>query len=293
MPEVTVLLPTHDHASTLPFALECVQRQTVEDLEIVVVGDGVGDDTREVVRQRAREDDRIQLLDRPKGERNGERHRHEALASARGRIVCYACDDDLWLPWHVDTLREALVEADFAHTLPLTFDGEGHAGAMLFDASHPGNRACMERHRIGFGLASAGHTLEAYRRLPHGWRPAPPEVASDLHMWRQFMDASARIHSLFRPTVLNFGAPFRRDWSAARRAQELASWMPMLQSSEAERRVAHLALDAAGRRYGAGLALHCELRDWYDAFRAARRGRFWRVPRLLHELRRTLRRYPV
>jgi glycosyltransferase involved in cell wall biosynthesis len=90
MPVATVVLPTHDHATTLPYALESVQRQTVEDLEIVVVGDGVGDDTREVVAARMREDARIRFLDRPKGERHGERHRHEALAGARGRIVCYA-----------------------------------------------------------------------------------------------------------------------------------------------------------------------------------------------------------
>jgi glycosyltransferase involved in cell wall biosynthesis len=291
--EVTVLLPTHDHASTLPFALESVQRQSVEDLEILVVGDGVGDDTREVVAKRSAEDDRIRFLDRPKGERNGERHRHQALSAARGRLVCYACDDDLWLPWHVETLRSALGDADFAHTLPLVFDAEGRAGAMLFDATHPGNRACMERHRIGFGLASAGHTLEAYRRLPHGWRPAPLQVASDLYMWRQFMDAGMRIRSLFRPTVLSFGAPYRRGWSAARRAGELADWTHLLRAPDAEQRVAHLALDAAGRRYGASLALRFEVRDWYDAYRAARRGPFWRLPGLLRELSRTFRRYPV
>jgi len=293
MPAATVVLPTHDHASTLPHALDAVQRQTVADLEIVVVGDGVRDDTREVVAARMREDARIRFLDRPKGERHGERHRHEALTDARGAIVCYACDDDLWLPWHVETLRSALEGADFAHVLPLDMDADGRALVTLFDAAHPGNRAGMERYRIGFGLASAGHTLEAYRRLPHGWRPAPPGTASDLHMWRQFMDADARIRTVFRPTVLHFGVPLRREWSAERRAAELARWSVELRGPDAELRIARLALDGAGARYGASTALRCELQDWYDGVPDAGLRHLWRSNRMLRDLRRRLRRYPA
>ena len=291
MPTATVVLPTHDHASTLPYALDAVQRQTVADLDIAVVGDGVRDDTREVVAARMREDARIRFLDRPKGERHGERYRHEALADARSAIVCYACDDDLWLPWHVETLRSALEEADFAHVLPLDIDADGRAVVTLFDAAHPGNRAGMERYRIGFGLASAGHTLAAYRRLPHGWRPAPPGTASDLHMWRQFMDAEARIRTVFRPTVLHFGVPLRRDWSAERRAEELARWSADMRAPDAELRFARLALDGAGARYGASTALGYELADWYDAKPATRLGRLWRARRTVKDLRRTLARY--
>src|SRR2546430_8840166 len=32
--------------------------------------------------------------------RNGEIHRDGVLRQARGRIVCYQADDDLWLPGH-------------------------------------------------------------------------------------------------------------------------------------------------------------------------------------------------
>jgi len=281
MPVATVLVPTHDHAATLPHAVGSVQEQGVADLEIVIVGDGVGDDTRDAVADLARTDARVRFLDREKGERHGERHRHEALAGARGAIVCYAADDDLWLPWHVETLQGALADADLAHTLALGIDGDGAPTLSFFDAGHRGNRRYMERARVGFGLANGAHTLAAYRRLPHGWRPAPPDVHSDLHMWRQFLDAGCRVRGVARPTVVHFGSPFRKGWTAELRAPD------------AEVRVQRLALEAAGARYGADVALRFALGEVHDELRAVRRGRAWRVPRLLRTLRATLRLFRV
>ena len=43
MPRASVLLPTHGHAATLPHAVRSVQRQGVDDLEILICGDGVTD----------------------------------------------------------------------------------------------------------------------------------------------------------------------------------------------------------------------------------------------------------
>ena len=42
MPSASVLIPTHEHAATLAYAVASVQRQTVDDIEILIVGDGVG-----------------------------------------------------------------------------------------------------------------------------------------------------------------------------------------------------------------------------------------------------------
>ena len=48
MPVVTVLIPTHDHAETLPIAIASVREQTLQDFELLVVGDGVGEATRKI-----------------------------------------------------------------------------------------------------------------------------------------------------------------------------------------------------------------------------------------------------
>ena len=101
MLRASVLLPTHEHAATLPFAVASVQAQGADDIEILIVGDGVNDTLRATAKRLAADDSRIKFFDFPKGPRHGEIHRDVVLRQARGRIICYQCDDDLWLPGRV------------------------------------------------------------------------------------------------------------------------------------------------------------------------------------------------
>ena len=89
MYRASVLIPTHSHrAATLPFAVASVQAQDIEDIEILIVGDGVDDSVRSTVERLQAKDSRIQFFDFPKGPRNGEIHRDGVLRQARGRIIC-------------------------------------------------------------------------------------------------------------------------------------------------------------------------------------------------------------
>ena len=103
-PLATILIPTFDHADLIAFPLRSILRQSDQDFEILVVGDGVPERTREVLAPFL-DDPRIRFFDNPKGAGNGELHRHAALQEASGDIVCYCGDDDLWLPDHLATLR--------------------------------------------------------------------------------------------------------------------------------------------------------------------------------------------
>jgi hypothetical protein len=79
------------------------------------------------------------------------------------------------------------------------------------------------------GLCNAGHTLAAYRSLDHGWQPAPPDVPTDLFMWRRFLaNPAIPTRSGGRPTALHFAAARRREMSPAQRLEELARWSSRL-----------------------------------------------------------------
>jgi glycosyltransferase involved in cell wall biosynthesis len=226
MTVATVLIPTHDHGPTLVRALASALEQSVRDIEIFVVGDGVPDMTRTIMAEAVARDRRVRFFDRPKGYRHGETHRHEALADARGRIVCYLADDDLWLPDHVETMDALLSDSDFAHTLPVRVDGDGRVCAAPCDLSIEAYRRLHMGGRNRIPLATAGHTLDAYRQLSSGWQPAPPEVYSDLFMWQRFISSPwCRMASGKRATVLHFPSVQRADWPIDRRCSELDRWL--------------------------------------------------------------------
>ena len=221
----TVLVPTHDHGPTLRRSIASALAQTVSELEVLVVGDGAPDVTRELMAELASSDPRVRFFDNPKGRRHGEEHRHAALQEARGEIVCYLSDDDLWLPEHVATLQALLSESDFAHTLPLRIDPDGRIHHWRVDLELPFYRELLLQGENRVPHCCAGHTLELYRRLPAGWRPGPEEMPSDLHMWHQILSVpGCRAVSGTRPTVLHFPSGERKGWSSAERLDELDAW---------------------------------------------------------------------
>jgi glycosyltransferase involved in cell wall biosynthesis len=229
MPAATVILPTHDHGPTLRYAIRSVQEQTIDDLEIFVIGDGVPDLTRELVAELARGDSRIRFFDNPKGPRNGEIHRHAALQEARGEIVCYQADDDLWAPEQVEELRGLLANADFAHTVALDVAPDASVFLWLAAIGSGVQRAHMHRGANFLPLSVVGHTAAIYRSLPHGWRTTPRPMPTDLYMWQQFLELPGiRVAGSSRPAVFHFADPARRDWTSAQRVAELERWSVFL-----------------------------------------------------------------
>ena len=225
MPRATVLTPTFNHGPLLLRSIGSAFAQTVQDIEIFVVGDGVDEPTREVVRELER-DERVRFFDHPKGPRRGEAYRHAVLRDhARGRIVCYLGDDDLWLPEHVEMMERLLEDADFAHAPFVMVHANGTVKTWVVDLAWPDHR----RHafsRLGFfPLSSQAHTMEMYRGLPYGWRTTPEGIATDVYMAQQFLEQpDCRTVSGTRPTYVAFPDGFRGDWTLEQRAAELDEW---------------------------------------------------------------------
>ena len=221
----TAIIPTYDHGPTLNLSIPTALDQTVSDIEVFVIGDGVPDVTRSIVAEFARMDERVRFFDHPKGPRHGEIYRHAALQEAKGEIVCYLADDDLWLPDHIESLLELLQEADFAHTCPARLEEDGSMWIYPGDLVMHGWRSAVLAGRNFIPFSMGGHTLESYRRLPHGWRTTPRGTPTDLYMWQQLLSEPwCRAVSGSRPTVLNFPASLRPGASVEERVDELEAW---------------------------------------------------------------------
>jgi GalNAc5-diNAcBac-PP-undecaprenol beta-1,3-glucosyltransferase len=222
----TVILPTSiDRGPTLILAAESVLRQTVSDLELFIIGDGVHDSTRQAINELLARDARVRFFDHPKGTGRGETHRHAALQEARGRIVCYQVDRDLWFPDHLAEMSRLLNTADFAVGLIVRSNEDGWDFSFNRDYSNP-----IERHRrIDVPLAFGAHTLEAYHRLPIGWGPTPPNEFTDSYFWGKFIrNSSFRCVSGLRLTVLNFPRGKHPGWSTDQRLAAMQPWSQLL-----------------------------------------------------------------
>ena len=233
MTKATVILPTTgDRAPLLRHSVTSVQRQTVKELELFVIGDGLEEATRSVIRDMAATDPRIHLFDHPKHARRGEVYRHAALAEASGNIVCYLCDRDLWLPDHVATHYAQLREHDFSTTMHYYVSPEH----QLYRMGSPepwygrvGEHSPARARSDAYQLTSVAHTLAAYRRLPHGWRTTPEGIYTDRYMWAQFMAVpDLRIYHGYRPTFLYFKRGNYPGWPVAKREPELRHWTEVL-----------------------------------------------------------------
>ena len=93
-PRVTVVIPTCNRAFLLPGAIESVLRQSYQDLEVVVCDDGSTDDTAARV---ASFGERVRYLQLAHTGRPGS-PRNQGIEAARGELVAFLDDDDLWDP---------------------------------------------------------------------------------------------------------------------------------------------------------------------------------------------------
>jgi len=229
--QATIIIPTFDHGPTLLRSVPSALRQTVADVEVIVIGDGVPDTTRSIMAELTRADGRVRFLDTPKHESRAEPSRHAAVVGARGKVICYLSDDDLYLPNHVETMLGLLREADFAHALPLRVEADGNLRTWTVDLELAEHRRLIADVENRIPLTAGAHTREAYLRLPDGWRTPPPGTPSDLHMWRKFLaHPGCRFASAARPTALVFPSPLRRDRTLAQRVAELDQWCQRLQT---------------------------------------------------------------
>jgi glycosyltransferase involved in cell wall biosynthesis len=203
----TILLPIHRPPVFLPLAVDTVLNQTVGDFELFIICDGAPAETAARAREFERRDRRIKAFVRPKGERHGELWRHLALQEASGKYVAHINDDDLWFPHHLEEMAALLAEADFGNLPLVTVDRAGRPHWTTGDLKDATVRSRILTARFNIAnLTVVGYRLDAYRKLPVGWSPAPPDVWSDHFMWRKFLSKGSELvySTRFVITALHF-----------------------------------------------------------------------------------------
>ena len=172
-PAATVIIPTYGPASFACWAVKSVQQQTVENIEIFIICDGSPQKYVSFFKEMEKEDRRIKVFYFPKSKRTGEPHRDIVIKQSMGKIICYCCHDDLWMPNHIAIAEKTLKKHPFTHTL--------HTSINLPKKRRKGKNdirfvKCIDLHNSiifksifhgssYFGLTFVSHTRESYFQL--------------------------------------------------------------------------------------------------------------------------------
>jgi len=234
VPLFTVLLPVRRLPVFLPLAIESVLEQSLTDFELVVICDGAPGETVACAEEYARRDARVKVNGHSKSERQAEAYRHIALAASGARYVAHVCDDDLWFPNHLVEMEKLLSATDFGNLPLVRVRRDGSIDLTAGDLARPETRRLLlDEEYSFFGLTQAGYRLDAYRRLPVGWAPAPTGVGTELHMWRKFLSIdSLTFATRATPSSLTLGSPERFDATQEQRGAEHRAWLERIRDPQ-------------------------------------------------------------
>jgi glycosyltransferase involved in cell wall biosynthesis len=109
-PLVSIIITTYNRRNLLPKAIESVANQTYDQCELIVVNDA-GDDVEDIIKTFERERYKYSgIMHRPIKYINKEKNaglgaaRNTGLEYATGKYVNFLDDDDIFYPFHVQTL---------------------------------------------------------------------------------------------------------------------------------------------------------------------------------------------
>ncbi|MEO6117341.1 MAG: glycosyltransferase [Pseudolysinimonas sp.] len=250
MTRASILVPTHNRPGTLSLSVASALAQTVDDLEVIIIGDGVTPEVREMAHQLAQDDERVVFLDLPKGEHHGEVHRDAAIRAARSDAIFYLCDDDLLLPEHVADLLDLL---DNGHTFVQSLNGWIDLdGAVHRHAGSLGNSRSVEwvmepRWHFNFiSLTGTAHSRRFYEQVGRPWSTTPAGDWPDRHQWRKMLDQPGFSGATSpRMTALQFPAaePTRLEITDEQKLEELTRWAELIRQPDAQHRIDLLVAD--------------------------------------------------
>ena len=133
MPQVSVIVPAYNSADTILKTLDSVLKQTVSDLQVLIIDDGSTDDTVALVS--SLNHPKIEVCSYPNAGTSTSRNR--GIDRAKGEYISFIDADDLWHPQKLELQLEALQrqpDAGVAYSWTDFIDEKGeflHQGSYL------------------------------------------------------------------------------------------------------------------------------------------------------------------
>ena len=257
-PRFSVLLPTHNRADLLGYAIRSVLWQTEGDFELLVVGDGCTDDSAKVVAGFG--DARIRWFDLPKAPHYGYANRNVALRQAAGEYIAFMAHDDLVLPDHLALLADTIERsaAEWVYSRPLWVSADGVVVPFAGNLRNADELDVFLTTRNHIPASCVLHRRSCLDK--YGYWPEDVPFAADWRYWIRIIEGGRRANLAYCPTpsVLHFRAAWRDgraggmpQLAAALELADRASWWPAalkmpIAAGALEQQVFHDAIKSDG-----------------------------------------------
>ena len=105
-PFFSVIIPTYNRAQPLMEAVESVLEQECEDFELLVIDDGSTDNTKELMLEASKKDQRVRYVYQENAERSAARN--HGINLAKGAYICFLDSDDVYLNNHLSSFLSTI-----------------------------------------------------------------------------------------------------------------------------------------------------------------------------------------
>jgi len=105
-PFFSVIIPTYNRAKAILEATGSVLNQSFVDFELLVIDDGSTDNTKELVTEIAKKDERLIYIYQNNAERSAARNC--GINLSKGKYICFLDSDDIYLPNHLQLFYKTI-----------------------------------------------------------------------------------------------------------------------------------------------------------------------------------------
>ena len=107
----SIIIPSYNRASFIKETIDSILNQTFQDWECIVVDDGSKDNTKEVVQEIIKTDNRVRYVYQENAERSAARN--NGIKHAKGKYICFLDSDDQFTDGHLQGLYDVISQRNY------------------------------------------------------------------------------------------------------------------------------------------------------------------------------------
>jgi glycosyltransferase involved in cell wall biosynthesis len=267
-PYFSVVIATFNRGRHIVPTIEAALDQTFSDFELLVVGDGVTDDTLDQV---PRGDQRLRVINLPPLNSGSQtRPNNAGIAEARGKYIAYLGHDDIWMPDHLAALSQLFAKTGCDVAVSgCVYHGPPGTDLLIVTGFF---KDPNDARRHFFPPTSFAHNRSLTSQIG-GWR-APDTIRApvDADFLLRSIDAGARFVSTGRVTAHKFAAGHRYLSYLDQSSNEQHKMLTAIRCGAVDRR---MCADYVKRATAAGTFMGMK----YPSFDALQPGDLYRTNR--------------